>query len=212
MDFKVAGSREGITALQMDIKISGVTREILTLALEEAHRARMVVLNLMEEAISSPRPDLKPFVPRVEILSVPVEKIGEVIGPGGKTIRGIIQETGVKIDIDDAGWVRIYGTDPQAVQKARVKIETIIKEVQPGEIYTGVVKKIVDFGAFVEISPGTQGLVHISEIANRRIRSVRDVLREGDQIRVVVVDVDASGKIRLSMKRIQEQGNSPPSS
>jgi polyribonucleotide nucleotidyltransferase len=212
MDFKVAGTRDGVTALQMDIKISGVTREILTLALEEARRARMHVLDLMEKAIAVPRPELKPFVPRVEILPIAVEKIGDVIGPGGKTIRGIIQETGVKIDIDDTGWIRIYGNDPQAVQKARAKIEAIVKEVQPGEIYTGVVKKIVDFGAFVEIGPGTQGLVHISEIAHRRIRSVRDVLREGDQIRVMVVDVDPSGRIRLSMKRIQDQGNSPPSS
>jgi polyribonucleotide nucleotidyltransferase len=214
MDFKVAGSREGVTALQMDIKISGISPEIMAKALDQALKARLHILDLMEKAISVPRPELKPFVPRVEVLTVPVERIGDIIGPGGKTIRSILQETGVKIDIDDRGLVKIYSSSIEGIQKARKRIEEIIKEVQPGETYVGTVKKIADFGAFVEILPGTQGLVHISEVADRRIRSVREVLREGDQVKVMVLDIDPQGRIRLSIKRASdsrsEEAETPP--
>jgi polyribonucleotide nucleotidyltransferase len=183
MDFKVAGTAEGVTALQMDIKIGGVTGEIMKEALYQAREGRLLILKKMEEAIATPRTELSEYAPRIVSIYVKQERIKDVIGPGGKNIKGIVLETGVKIDIDDSGKVDIASVDEEAAK-----------------IYMGTVKKITDFGAFVEIFPGTDGLVHISQLAPERVKSVRDVLKEGDEVLVKVIEVDRAGKIRLSRK------------
>lgn len=202
MDFKVAGSAEGITSFQMDIKCDGVTREVMARALEQARIARLHILAEMNKAIAAPASSLSPHAPTITTIRIPQDRIGDVIGPGGKVIRAIVAETGAKIDIEEDGLVRIFATSQQAGNEAKRRIEQLTKEVQPGEYYVGTVRKIVDFGAFVEILPGVDGLVHISEIAEERIQSVSDVIKEGDRFVVLVLDVDPnSGKIRLSRKR-----------
>lgn len=200
MDFKVSGTELGITAFQMDVKISGVSMDILSNALEQARQGRLFILNKIKEAISEPRAQLSPFAPRIYKMRVKQEKIKDVIGSGGKVIRGIIEQTGVKIDIDDSGVVNIASSDETSAQKAIDIINSIVEEAEVGRIYLGKVKRIADFGAFVEIFPGTEGLLHISQIAERRIAKVTDELKIGDEVLVKVIDMDNQGKIKLSRK------------
>jgi polyribonucleotide nucleotidyltransferase len=208
MDFKVAGTKDGVTAIQMDIKIEGVDEPIMRTALKQAHEGRLHILGEMAKAIQSPRADISPNAPRILTMTVKQDKIREVIGTGGKVIRGIIEQTGAKIDINDDGVIHIASSDLEAARKAIAIIESIVEEVQVGKIYTGKVKKIMDFGAFVEVTPGNDGLLHISEIAHERIQRVTDVLKEGDVIDVKVLDVDRQGKMRLSRKVLLEGGPS----
>lgn len=200
MDFKVAGTRKGITAFQMDVKISGITREILDKALQQAKKGRMYILDLMDRVISGPRPEISPYAPRVISLKINPEKIKDLIGPGGKMIKSIIAETGVKIEVEDDGTVHVYSTDGESAQKAVDKIKLITQEAEVGQFYMGKVRKVMDFGALVEILPGTDGLIHISHLSNKRVRSARDVLKEGDEVYVKVIDIDPGGRIRLSRK------------
>jgi len=200
MDFKVAGTEKGITALQMDIKTAGVSIDVMREALRQARAARMVVLGKMREAIEKPRPELSPYAPRFVTIKIRTEKIREIIGPGGKVIRGIQEQTGTKIDVEDDGRVTVFSPDNESVQKALAIIQDICREVELDRIYLGKVKKIVEFGAFVEVIPNTEGLLHISQIAESRIRAVQDVLTEGDEVLVKVIEIDGSGKMRLSRK------------
>jgi polyribonucleotide nucleotidyltransferase len=200
MDFKVAGTDKGVTALQMDIKIQGVSIDIMREALARAREARMVVLGKMREAIEKPRAELSPYAPRFVTIKIRTEKIREIIGPGGKVIRGIQEQTGTKIDVEDDGRVTIFSPDAESVQKALSIVQDICREVELDRIYLGKVKKIVEFGAFVEVIPNTEGLLHISQIAESRIRSVQDVLSEGDEVLVKVIEIDGNGKMRLSRK------------
>jgi polyribonucleotide nucleotidyltransferase len=200
MDFKVAGTEKGITALQMDIKIAGVSLDIMREALRQAREARLTVLGKMREAIEKPRPELSPYAPRFVTIKIRTEKIREIIGPGGKVIRGIQEQTGTKIDVEDDGRVTVFSPDNESVQKALAIIQDICREVELDRIYLGKVKKIVEFGAFVEVIPNTEGLLHISQIAESRIRTVQDVLTEGDEVLVKVIEIDPSGKMRLSRK------------
>ncbi|MDP6624974.1 MAG: polyribonucleotide nucleotidyltransferase [Nitrospinota bacterium] len=200
MDFKVAGTSNGITGLQMDIKITGVTKELLETALQQAKEGRLFILGKMNEVIESSRKELSPYAPRIVTMQVKTDKIKDVIGPGGKTIRSIIEKTGVTIDIDDSGLVSIGSPDESGLNEAIKIIEGLTQDPEVGLIYTGKVKKIMDFGAFVEILPGTDGLVHISHIAPHRIDKVSDILKEGDEVQVKVLEIDHGGKIRLSRK------------
>ncbi len=204
MDFKVAGTRKGITSLQMDIKIDSISFEIMEKALNQAKEGRIHILNEMEKVISSPRGEISEFAPRIETIQVKPEKVREIIGPGGKVIRGITEATGVKIDIDDDGKVHISSSDPEMSKKAIKMVQDIIAEPEVGEIYLGKVVKITDFGAFVEVLPGSQGLLHISEVAHERVRNVTDFIKEGDEVKVKVLDVDRSGRIKLSRKALLE--------
>jgi polyribonucleotide nucleotidyltransferase len=207
MDFKVAGTAEGVTSLQMDIKISGVDREIMRQALYQAKEGRMHILGEMGKTLSAPRTNVSGHAPRIITIRVRPEKIREIIGPGGKVIRGIIEATGVKMDVEDDGTVTIASSDEAAAQKAIQMVQNIAAEAEVGKIYKGTVRKIVDFGAFVEIFPGTDGLVHISQLAPGHVRRVADVLKEGDEVMVKVLEVDRQGKIRLSRKEaLQESG------
>ncbi len=200
MDFKVAGTAEGITALQMDIKIGGITREIMSQALHQAREARLHILGKMNEVISQPRAELKDNAPKIITLTINPDKIREVIGPGGKTVKNIVAVTGAKVDIEDDGRIHIASPDAVAADLAIKMIQEITQEAEIGKLYRGKVKKIVDFGAFVEILPGTDGLVHISELDKQRVKKVTDILNEGDEVLVKVLDVDRQGKIRLSRK------------
>ena len=200
MDFKVAGTTNGITALQMDIKITGLDRDLMKTALQQAKEGRLHILGEMDKALSTHRTEINQHAPRIVTLTVPKDKIRDVIGPGGKVIREIIDKTGVSIDINDDGLVSIASADAEAAAKAVEFVENLTQEVEVGKIYLGKVKKIVDFGAFVEIFPGTDGLVHISQICDRRIKNVSDEIQEGDEIKVKVIDVDQQGKVKLSRK------------
>jgi polyribonucleotide nucleotidyltransferase len=200
MDFKVTGTRSGITAFQMDVKIAGVDLGIMERALIEAREARLFVLDKMEETIAKPRPELSAYAPRIIILKVKPEKIGEIIGPGGKMIRSIIEQSGAKIDIEDDGSVFIASVDQKAGELAQELILKLTEEPEIGKEYMGKVRRITTFGAFVEILPGQDGLVHISELDNRRVNRVEDVLKLGDQVKVKIIDIDPEGKIRLSRK------------
>jgi polyribonucleotide nucleotidyltransferase len=206
MDFKIAGTESGVTAVQMDIKCTGVTRAVMQTALDQAKAARLHILGKMAEALPAPRADLSQHAPRIVTLHIKPDRIRDLIGPGGKVIRGIVEETGAKIDVEDDGTVFVASADGDAMQRALERIRGITAEAEVGKIYRGKVRKIVDFGAFVEIFPGTDGLVHISQLAEERVRSVADVLKEGDVIPVKVLEVDKSGKIRLSRKEaLKEQ-------
>jgi polyribonucleotide nucleotidyltransferase len=205
MDFKVAGGKSGITAFQMDIKIDGVTFDIMKTALAQAAEGRAHILNEMNKVLSIAREDISKYAPRIETIQVKPDKVREIIGPGGKMIKSIIEATGVKIDISDDGKVNISTSDPVASAKAIKMIKDICAEAEVGKTYTGKVKKIMDFGAFVEILPGTDGLLHISEIAHERLRAVGDALKEGDELEVKVLDVDRMGKIKLSRKALIEK-------
>lgn len=202
MDFKVAGTRDGITAIQMDIKISGITKDILEEALKRAHAGRYHILDKMAETLKTPREDLSEYAPRVYTMEVNPDKIKDIIGPGGKMINQIIDETGVKIDIEDNGQVFVAAVDPKSGNKAIEIIEAIVKDVEVGDTYLGKVVKIVNFGAFVSVGHGKEGLLHISNIAHERIDKVEDVLSEGQEIPVQVIDVDNQGKIGLSRKAL----------
>ena len=200
MDFKVAGTAKGVTALQMDIKISGVTKEILRNALSQAKEGRIHILNIMLQSITEPRKDMAKNAPRIITMMVKPEKVREVIGSGGKVIKGIIEKTGAKVDIEDSGKVTISSSNGESLKLAVAMINDITQEAEIGKIYFGKVRKIMDFGAFVEIFPGTDGLVHISQIDSKRVEKVSDVLKEGDEVKVKVLDVDRAGKIKLSIK------------
>jgi polyribonucleotide nucleotidyltransferase len=204
MDFKVTGTSEGITALQMDIKIAGINAQILAEALEQARKGRLHILGIMTQALAEPRADISPYAPRIITIQIHPDKIRDVIGPGGKMIRSITEETGAKIDIEDSGLVHIATADGEAAQRALAKIKALTAEAEIGETYMGTVTRIVDFGAFVEIFPGTEGLLHISEIAERRIRDVRDELKEGQQIMVKCIGKEGN-KIKLSRKAILKE-------
>jgi polyribonucleotide nucleotidyltransferase len=196
MDFKVAGTRQGVTALQMDNKVGGLPREVLKEALLQAREARLKILDLMEGVLPAPRPSLKPFAPRILSLKVPVEKIGIVIGPGGKNVRAL-EELGVEVDIEEDGTIRIYSSDMEKAEKAKARIEELTREAKVGEIYEGTVTKITPFGAFISLFPGTEGLLHISQIAPGRVKRVEDHLKVGDVIKVKVHRIDEKGKIDL---------------
>lgn len=204
MDFKVAGTRQGITALQMDLKVSKVEAEVMREALQRAKEARLFALDRMEETIGQAREELSPYAPRITLLKIDTEKIGLLIGPGGKTIRRIIDETGVKIDVEDDGTVLVASTDAEGSRKAVEIIQSITEDPEIGKTYTGTVKRVTDFGAFVEILPGRDGLVHISQLADYHVASVEDVARVGDEVMVMVVDIDSEGKIRLSRRAVLE--------
>jgi polyribonucleotide nucleotidyltransferase len=201
MDFKVTGSSEGITALQMDIKVTGINAMILKEALEQARKGRMHILGIMEQAIETPREDISPYAPRIITLKIHPDKIRDVIGKGGSVIRALTEETGAKIDIQDDGTVLIATADGAAAQEAIARIKAITAEAEIGETYLGTVSRIVDFGAFVEIMPGLDGLLHISEIAEHRVKDVRDELKEGQQILVKCIGKEGN-KIKLSRKAI----------
>ena len=200
MDFKVTGSDRGVTAFQMDVKISGVNREILKKALDQAKAGRLHILEKMKEAIVTPRSELSPYAPRVVTIQINPDKIREVIGPGGKVIRAIVAETGAKIDIDDSGRVVVMSPDAEACDKAIARIRNITAEPEIGQLYMARVVRVTDFGAFAEILPNTEGLIHISQLENRRVRKVTDVVNEGDEVLVKVIDIDKDGRIRLSRK------------
>jgi polyribonucleotide nucleotidyltransferase len=204
MDFKVAGTREGVNALQMDIKIDGITKEIMEIALGQAREGRLHILDKMAEVISAPRSEMSEYAPRFITLKIHPDKIRDVIGKGGVTIRAITEETGTTIDIEDNGTVKIASTDRAAAEVARKRIEEITADVEVNRIYEGRVAKIMDFGAFVTILPGRDGLVHISQISEERVQSVGDKLSEGDTVRVKVLEIDKQGRIRLSMKAVNE--------
>ncbi len=207
MDFKVAGTADGITALQMDIKVSGITTEVMRAALEQARRGRLHILEKMREALPAPRRNISAFAPRIVTIRIPVDKIRDVIGPGGKMIRSIIERTGVKIDVEDDGRVNVASADETSAQKAISIIQELTATPELNKVYLGKVQRITDFGAFVEIMPGTDGLLHVSEIANHRVKDVRDELKEGEQLLVKVINIDPTGKIRLSRKALlQEEG------
>jgi polyribonucleotide nucleotidyltransferase len=207
MDFKVAGTSEGITALQMDIKVSGITTEIMQEALAQAHSGRLHILEKMDATLATPRESISTHAPRIITIQIPVDKIRDVIGPGGKTIRGIVAQTGVKVDVEDDGRVNVASTDETSAQKAISIIEELTASPELNKSYLGKVQRITDFGAFVEILPGIDGLLHVSEIAHYRVNDVRNELNEGDQVRVKVINVDPSGKVRLSRKALLPGGD-----
>jgi polyribonucleotide nucleotidyltransferase len=207
MDFKVCGTAKGITSIQMDIKITGVNRQILTDALVQAREGRVHILAEMAKAIDKPRADISKYAPKITTIRIPVSRIKDVIGPGGKVIKDIIARTGASIDIEDDGQVAIASPNSEGVEQAIKMIRALTQEAEVGKTYLGTVRRIMEFGAFVEIFPGTDGLVHISDLANSRVKKVEDVLKEGDEVLVKVVSVDRSGKIRLSRKEaLADQG------
>src|SRR2546425_3104045 len=210
MDFKVAGTRQGITALQMDIKIAGINAQIMAEALQQAKAGRLYILEKMEAAIPAPREEISKYAPRILTIQIPVDKIRDVIGPGGKVIRGLVEKTGCKIDVEDTGRINIASANLDQAEAAKRAIEEITAVPEVGKTYLGTVQRIADFGAFVEILPGTDGLLHVSEIADYRVRDVRDELTEGQQLLVKVINMDPSGKIRLSRKAVlrDERGES----
>jgi polyribonucleotide nucleotidyltransferase len=215
MDFKVAGTRDGITALQMDIKVMGITPQIMREALAQAQRGRMFILDKMQEVITGGREKVSAYAPRIYTLQIPVDKIRDVIGPGGKMIRSIIEQTGVKIDVEDTGKVNVASNDEASAAKALQIIGDLTATAEVGKTYLGKVTRLAEFGAFVEIIPGTDGLLHISEVAEHRIKDIRDELKEGDQVLVKVLAVEGN-RIKLSRKAILKEqrakmgGGAPP--
>ncbi len=204
MDFKVAGTPRGITAMQMDIKVTGLSREIFAEALEQARQARMHILGEMRKAISEPREETSRYAPRILAIKIPVDRIRDIIGPGGRIIRGIQEDTGCRINVEDDGTVQIAATDVEAGQKALAIIEGLTAEAEIGKIYAGTVRSIKDFGAFVEILPGTDGLLHISEVSEQHVKDIREYVNEGDELFVKVINIDERDRIRLSLKAITE--------
>jgi polyribonucleotide nucleotidyltransferase len=202
MDFKVAGTSDGITALQMDIKVKGITVEIMKNALAQAHEGREHIMNKLLEILDAPRPGLSPYAPRITKLNINPEKIREVIGKGGEMINRIIDETGVEIDIDDTGLVMIASNDESAARAAKEWIESLVAEPEVGRVYKGRVVRVMDFGAFMEIMPGKDGLLHISQISDERVEDINTVLKEGDEFDVKLVEIDSMGRLNLSKKVI----------
>ena len=215
MDFKVCGTRKGITAVQMDIKITGITTELMLRAMEQARRGRMLILDAMEKTLSAPRKEISPLAPRIHTIMIRTEYIKNVIGPGGKVIRDIIARTGCSVNIDDSGKVEIASADADGVKQAIAMIQALTREAEVGQVYLGTVRRVVEFGAFVELFPGTDGLIHISELADKRVKTVTEIVKEGDEVMVKVISIDGSGKIRLSRKqaladRAAATGGTPP--
>jgi polyribonucleotide nucleotidyltransferase len=211
MDFKVAGTEKGITGLQMDIKMTGLTKEIMAEAMAQARQGRLHILQRMTECLNAPRGEISAYAPRIITIQIPREKIGAVIGTGGKVVRGIIEATGVKIDIEDDGKVNIASTDTESAQKAIRMIQDLVEEAEVGKTYLGTVTRLVDFGAFVEIFPGTEGLLHISEVADYRVRDINDELKLGEKVLVKVLSIEPPNKIRLSRKAVlREAAGLPP--
>ena len=210
MDFKVAGTSEGITAIQLDIKVQNISPEVIETTLKQARQARMEILDRIGETIAEPREEMSPYAPRMITIQIPVDKIGAVIGPGGKTIRGIVEETKATVDVQDDGTVVIGSPDESATKKAIQIIEGLTKEAKVGDIYTGKVVRVMNFGAFVQILPGVDGMVHISELANEHVPTVEDVVREGDEVTVEVIGVDQSGRISLSRRSLLDGGDGQP--
>ena len=204
MDFKVAGTETGISALQMDIKVAGITREIMEVALSQAREGRLHILDKMNSVLGAARAEMSEYAPRITSIKIHPDKIRDVIGKGGSTIRAITDETGAAIDIDDSGTVKIYSSDKTASDAARKRIEDITADVEVGKIYRGKVAKLMDFGAFVNILPGKDGLVHISQISEERVENVSDKLSEGEFVKVKVLEIDRQGRVRLSMKAVNE--------
>jgi polyribonucleotide nucleotidyltransferase len=200
MDFKMAGTAEGVTAIQMDVKIKGISKEVLDRVLKQSREGRVYILEKMRETLPEPRQDLSRHAPRIITLQVKQEKIRDIIGPGGKNIRSIVEQTGVKIDVEDSGAVKLASPNYESIEKAIQIIKRLTQEVEVGAIYTGKVKRIMGFGAIVEIFPGTDGLVHISQLADYHVKEVTDIVQEGDDVPVKVIDVDPQGRIRLSRK------------
>jgi polyribonucleotide nucleotidyltransferase len=209
MDFKVAGTREGVNAIQMDIKIKGLTQDILASALRQARDGRLFILDIMDKALAAPRPDLSARAPKIFTMMVKPDKVREVIGPGGKNIRNIIAQTNTKIDVDDDGKINIASSDSASLEKAVAMIKELVQEAEVNQVYMGKVRKIMDFGAFVEILPGIDGLVHISQLADTHVKNVRDVLKEGDEVLVKVLEIDQQGKIKLSRKEAMKGRQTP---
>jgi polyribonucleotide nucleotidyltransferase len=205
MDFKVAGTADGITSLQMDIKIAGITEEIMRKALEQAKGGRDHILNEMSKAMEAPRHELGEFAPKIETMKIPVDKIREVIGSGGKVIREIVEKTGAKVNIEDDGTIKIASADGKSIEAAIKWIKSIVSEAEVGMIYDGTVVKIMEFGAFVNFFGAKDGLVHISELAAARVQKVSDVVKEGDKVKVKFLGQDERGKIRLSMKVVDQE-------
>jgi polyribonucleotide nucleotidyltransferase len=202
MDFKVTGTRKGITALQMDIKVKGLTTQIMSEALTQANKGRMHILDLMQATMEKPHEDLSEFAPRMVTLKIPQSKIGELIGPGGKNIRRIQEESGADIDIEDDGTVFISSEKKDSVELARQMVDCLTADVEIGKIYKGRVTRILNFGAFVEILPGKEGLVHISQLAEQHVKKVEDVVHEGDEVTVKVIEIDNQGRVNLSRKAV----------
>ncbi|MGL5363836.1 MAG: S1 RNA-binding domain-containing protein, partial [Bosea sp. (in: a-proteobacteria)] len=205
MDFKVAGTEGGITALQMDIKIAGITEEIMDVALKQAKDGRLHILGEMSKALSAARAEVGQYAPRIETMKIPVEKIREVIGSGGKIIREIVEKTGAKVNIEDDGTIKIASADGKSIEAAIKWIKSIVSEAEVGMIYDGTIVKIMEFGAFVNFFGAKDGLVHISELAARRVQKVSDVVKEGDKVKVKFLGADERGKIRLSMKVVDQE-------
>jgi polyribonucleotide nucleotidyltransferase len=198
MDFKVTGSREGITAFQMDIKIAGVTPEIMKKALEQAKKGRIHILNIMEDTLKTPRGEINEYAPKILTMKVDLEKIGAVIGTGGKTIKAIASQSGAEVNIADDGTITIYGKNAAAAKLAKELVQSIVEEPEVGRIYQGTVKRIMDFGAFIEILPGKEGLCHISKLAKTRVQNVEDVLSVGQSVPVKLIEIDRQGRLNLS--------------
>jgi polyribonucleotide nucleotidyltransferase len=205
MDFKVAGTRDGITAMQMDVKIKGIPRDVLERALEQARLGRIHILDEMLKPLAEPRKEVSKYAPKITTVKIPEEKIGELIGPGGKIIKGIIAESGAQVDVDDEGNVFISTDDAESMAKARQMVEGIVKEVEVGEEYDGKVVRLANFGAFVEILPGKDGLVHVSRMSTEYVSDPSTVVKEGDMVHVRVTEVDAAGKIALSMLTAEQE-------
>jgi polyribonucleotide nucleotidyltransferase len=205
MDFKIAGTTNGISAIQLDTKTTGISLEILSKALEQSKAGIIFILSKMNETISEPKAELSPYAPRLEVLIIEKEKIGLLIGPGGKTIRNIIDTTGAQIDISDDGKVKIFSENLESINETVNIIKSITEDAEPGKLYIGKVKKITDFGAFIEILPGKDGLLHISQISEERIDKVSDVLKVDDEVMVKVIKIDDRGKISLSRKDVPEE-------
>ena len=209
MDFKVAGTAEGVTAIQMDIKIRGLSKDIMDRVLRQAREGRLYILGKMKETIEEPRKDLSRHAPRIITIQVKQEKIRDIIGPGGKNIRGIVDQTGVKVDVDDSGMVKLASPNYEAIEKAISMIKNLTQEVEVGGLYMGKVRRILGFGAIVELFPGTDGLVHISQLADTHVKEVSDVLKENDEVLVKVIDIDPQGRIRLSRKAALKEAGKP---
>jgi polyribonucleotide nucleotidyltransferase len=211
MDFKVAGTREGITAIQLDIKLRGLPQDLIAQALMRAREARLAILDAMLQVLPAPRPELSKYAPRLVTLQIPPEKIREVIGPGGKVINRITAETGTRIEVEQDGRVIIASTSEEAAQRAMQMIREIVREVEVGQTYLGRVTRLTSFGAFVEVLPGKEGLVHISELSDRRVNRVEDVVKVGDQILVRVKEIDALGRVNLTRRGLTTEGEADTS-
>jgi polyribonucleotide nucleotidyltransferase len=205
MDCKIAGTEKGITGFQLDLKLKGVTQELMSETLEKAHKARISILKSMEQTIASPREEMSPYAPRIESLKINPEKIGMVIGPGGKNIKRLVEETGCEINIEDDGTVNIYSVSPEGLKIAKETIEAMTADIEVGKLYRGKVVSVKDFGCFIEVLPGKEGLCHISELANFRVKKTDDIVKDGDSVWVKCIGVDDKGRVKLSRRAAMEE-------